>query len=168
MKWLEKLRQYAPDIAMAVASGGATLPQLALKAVADATGSPVGTIEQLGAVVESANPEAMLRVQQANNSFKIRMAELGNELTVTELGDVQHARVQHKHSAMPSAICCAMTVMVSAGAYLLFTVPVPPENAATAYLLFGAVLTKWGDSIAYWVGTTRSSAAKTMMMGGKK
>ena len=66
---------------------------------------------------------------------------------------------------MPAVICCAMTIMVAAGAYLLFTLPIPTANAPTAYLLFGAVLTKWGDSVAYWVGTTRSSANKTMMIG---
>ncbi len=55
MKWLDKLTEYAPDIAAAVLSGGATLPQLALKAVADATGQEVNTEEQMATVVGAAS-----------------------------------------------------------------------------------------------------------------
>ncbi len=158
--WLAKLKQYAPDIAAAIVTGGATLPALALKAVGDALGTPVANVEQLGAVVANATPDMMLQVTQANNAFKIRMRELDNELAATELGDTQNARKEHKHSAMPAVICCALTLMVAGGTYLLFTVEVPEANEKITFLLFGTLLAKWGDSIAYWVGTTRSSANK--------
>lgn len=158
--WLAKLKQYAPDIAAAVVTGGATLPALALKAVADAVGSPIDTVEQLGIAVTGATPEDMVRVTQANNAFKIRMRELDNELVATELGDVQNARSEHKHSRMPAVICIALTLMVAGGAALLFTQNIPDGNVEITYLLFGTLLAKWGDSIAYWVGTTRSSANK--------
>jgi len=74
--------------------------------------------------------------------------------------DKQNARAVHSISKMPAIICLVMTILVAVGAYLLFTIPVPEQNASTAYLLFGTVLAKWGDSVAYWVGTTRSSAEK--------
>ena len=77
MKWLDKLMEYAPDIAGAVLSGGVTLPQLALKAIADATGQEVSDETQAAEVIKNASPEVMLKVKQSNNSFKIRMAELG-------------------------------------------------------------------------------------------
>ena len=65
---------------------------------------------------------------------------------------------------MPAVICVALTFLVGAGAYLLFSVVIPEGNKEIAYLLFGTLLAKWGDSIAYWVGTTRSSAEKTKMI----
>lgn len=88
MDWLNKLKEYAPDIVTAVLTGGATLPQLALKAVADATGNEVNTQDDLQRAVESATPEMMLKITQANNQFKVRMRELDNDLVTTELGEV--------------------------------------------------------------------------------
>lgn len=160
MDWLKKLKDYAPDIAAAVLSGGATLPQLAIKAIADATGNEIATEKDLRIAVEQADPEVMLKITQANNSFKIRMRELDNELLASELDDVKNARSEHKHSTMPALICVSLTVMIAIGAYLLFTLEIPLENKTIANMLFGALLAKWGDSIAYWVGTTRSSANK--------
>lgn len=160
MKWLAKLKEYAPDIAGAVLSGGATLPQLALKAISDATGQEVNDETQMAAAITNASPEVMLKVKQSNNSFKIRMAELANELTATELGDVQHARETHKQSVMPALICSFLTVAVIAFATALMFVDIPAGNVRLIDTLFGAVLTAWLGSIQYWIGTTRSSAQK--------
>lgn len=164
MDWLDKVKQYAPDIAAAVVSGGATLPSLAIKAVADAIGTDIKDESQLAEIVAGSNPDTMLKLKQANNAFKIRMRELDVELESAELKNIEHAREENKHSRMPSIICVALTVMVAFGGLLLFTRSIPPENNEVTYMLFGALLTKWGDSIAYWVGTTRSSANKTMML----
>jgi hypothetical protein len=160
MEWLDKLKEYAPGIATAILTGGATLPQLALKAVSDAVGKDISTEDDLASYVTSASPEAMVKIKQANNSFKIRMRELDIELETAELKDIANARENHKHSLMPAVICCALTLMVAAAGYCLFTIDIPVENKEIAYLLFGTLLAKWGDSIAYWVGTTRSSANK--------
>jgi len=160
MKWLDKLKEYAPDIAAAVLSGGATLPHLALKAVSDAVGKNVSTEDDLATIVSDASPEVMLKIKQAGNSFKIRMRELDIELDQAELKDVADARKNHQHSKMPAIICCSLTVLVGLGAYFLFTQTIPVNNEEITYLLFGTLLAKWGDSIAYWVGTTRSSANK--------
>lgn len=162
MKWLDKLKEYAPDIAMAILSGGATLPQLALKAVADATGQEVNDETQMSEVINSASPELMLKIRQSNNSFKIRMAELGNELTATELGDVQHAREHNKHSKMPELICVMLTLSMIGFAVALFFAEIPKDNVRLIDTLFGAFMTAWLGSINYWVSSTRSSANKDM------
>ena len=160
MKWLDKLMEYAPDIAGAVLSGGATLPALALKAIADATGQEVNDETQMAKAIQNASPEVMLKVKQANNSFKIRMAELANELTATELGDVQHARTAHKDSSMPAFICITLTLAVISFAAALMFVTIPESNVRLIDTLFGSVLTAWLGSLAFFNGTTRSSAQK--------
>lgn len=86
MDWLKKLKDYAPDIAMAVASGGATLPQLALKAVADAVRVDIKDKTDLASVVTGATPEAMLKIKQANNDYLLKKMQL-------ELNDMQ---TEHK------------------------------------------------------------------------
>jgi hypothetical protein len=160
LDWIKKLKEYAPDIVTAVLTGGATLPQLALKAVADATGNEVNTQDDLQRAVESATPEMMLKITQANNQFKIRIRELDNDLVATELGDTQDARKSHKHSNMPAVITIMLTVIVSGLLYTITQTEVIGGNRDLAMMMFGNVFTLWGASITYWVGTTRSSANK--------
>lgn len=107
-----------------------------------------------------ADPDAAVKLQALQVKHKERLSEIALETTRIELQDKHSARVAHKHSPMPAVICCALTVLVGLGAWLLFTVEIPSDNREIAYLLFGTLLAKWGDSIAYWVGTTRSSAEK--------
>ncbi len=111
----------------------------------------------------NSDPNAAIKLKQfeyenekdlRDHSFKVLNAELGN---------ISHAREVHKHSIMPMLICIALTLMVSGGAYMLFTMNVPADNKNIANLLFGTVLGQWGASIAYWVGTTRSSAEKSKL-----
>jgi hypothetical protein len=160
MDWIKKLKKYAPDIVTAVLTGGATLPQLALKAVADATGNEVNTQDDLQKAVESATPEMMLKITQANNQFKIRMRELDNEILSSELGDTQDARKNHKHSNMPAAICIGLSIVVTIISIALIFQAIPPDNSQMLNMLIGQIVAAWMASIAYWVGTTRSSANK--------
>jgi len=170
MSWINKLKEYAPHIAGAVLSGGTTLPSLAMKVVSDISGHDIKDEVELESFVSSASPEQMLKIKQADNSFKIKMKELDNELIETQLGDVQNARKSHAQSKMPALICIALTLMVAACSALIFTLSIPEANKEIAYLLFGALLAKWGDSIAYWVSTSHSSSLKNsaIMVGMKR
>jgi hypothetical protein len=76
MNWLDKLKDYAPSIASAVLSGGATLPQLAYKAIADATGLDISSMEQAQAAIESASPAELLALNQAEYTFQKEMEQL--------------------------------------------------------------------------------------------
>ena len=160
MSWLNKLKEYAPGIASAILTGGATLPALALQAVKDATGVDINNVAELQSVVESATPEQMLQIKQADNAFKIRMRELDNELVATELGDLQNARKHHADSKMPAVIFVVLTIGLFAFVAFLLHSAVPPENARVIDMIFGAYLTAWISSVAYFVGTTRSSSVK--------
>lgn len=94
MDWLNKLKQYAPDIAVAVLSGGATLPQLAIKAVSDAVGmDDIKDTNSLAKVIEAANPETMLKIKQANNSFLLEMEKLKVEWDKAKLNDEQVSHI---------------------------------------------------------------------------
>jgi hypothetical protein len=160
MEWLNKLKDYAPSIASAILTGGATLPQLAYKAISDATGVDVKSMAQAQTAIESADPGQLLVLKQADYGFKLKMKKLDNELTATELADVQDAREQHKHSIMPAAITIALTLIVGGAGYMIMTTAIPDGNKEIAYMLFGQVTALWGASVTYWVGTTRSSAEK--------
>lgn len=111
-----------------------------------------------------ADPEALVKLKQFELENEQQIREMAFKTLDAELKDKQSARESHKHNPMPMIICIALTLMVAAGAYMLFTLNIPGDNKNIANLLFGTLLAKWGDSIAYWVGTTRSSADKTRLI----
>lgn len=113
------------------------------------------------------NPQAAVNLKELQLTHKERLEELALHKLTVELGDKANARESHKHSVVPALIVGALTLMVAAGAYLLFVVDIPDSNKEICYLLFGTALAKWGDSIAYWVGTTRSSANKDQIRIGR-
>jgi len=163
MNWLNKLKEYAPSIASAVLTGGATLPQLAMKAISDATGSPIASPDDIKQVIDNATPEQMIALKQADNSFTIRMKELDNELVVTELGDIQDARKRHQHSKVPDILVFVLTLLMGLVFAGLFFITIPVDNATQINIMIGALTTAWLGSLAYWNGTTRSSANKDQM-----
>ena len=110
------------------------------------------------------DPNALIKIKQLESDNEKDLREHAFKVLDIELKDVQNARENNKHSCMPMVICIALTVMVACGAGALFTLNIPAANEQIANLLFGALLAKWGDSIAFWVGTTRSSAEKTRLM----
>jgi hypothetical protein len=130
--WLDKLKEYAPSIASAVLSGGATLPQLAYKAISDATGVDVSSIGQARAAVEAADPETMLKLKQADHAFEIEKRRMAYENT-------DSARSMHKENH-EQADKIADRVMKWNLAYVILTLGI---QCVSIYLLkdFGTQLT---------------------------
>lgn len=140
-------------------------------ALAGPAGTAIGTLVSSALGVEN-NPDAVAKAIQSDPDALLKLKQLETDnakdlranvlkMADIELKDVQNARDNNKHSSMPAIICCSLTGMVALGAAALFTLNIPPANEQIANLLFGALLAKWGDSIAFWVGTSRSSAEKT-------
>ena len=87
--WIDKLKDYAPSIAAAVFSGGATLPQLAAKMISDATGVKVSTAAEAEKVINAATPDQLLAIKKVDNQHAVEMAriELG---AIVELSRTQN------------------------------------------------------------------------------
>lgn len=160
MTWLDKLKEYAPDIAMAVVSGGTTLLPSALKIIAKETGLPLASKADLQDAVESADSEMMLKIKEADQKFSVEMRKLSNELAATELGDVQHARDSHKFSRMPAVVTCMLTLISLLYFAVLVLVKIPEANEGMLNTYGSQMIALWVASVVYWVGTTRSSAEK--------
>lgn len=160
MNWIKKLKEYAPDIASAVVTGGATLLPSALKIIAKETGLTVTDKADLESVVSGASHEVMLQIKEADQKFSIEMRKLSNELASIELSDVQHARESHEYSKMPAIITCLMTA-ISIGYFVsLLLIDIPEANRDMVNNYGGQMIALWVASVVYWVGTTRSSAEK--------
>lgn len=105
--------------------------------------------------------DAIFKDESLKASFLTQLDMNRTELDKAFLKDRQDAREQHKHSIMPSVIVVALTLMVAGMGAALFMSVIPEQNQTLANILFGAVLAKWADSVAYWVGSSRGSAEKS-------
>ena len=162
MKWEE----VAKHVSKAAPLLGTVLGGPAGGAIGAIVASAFGVENTPDAISEAVkkDPKAALKLKEIELKHKETLEQQAFNVLDVELKDKQSARDAHKHSRMPSVICIALTFLVGAGAYMLFTITIPTANDELAFLLFGTVLAKWGDSIAFWVGTTRSSAEKTRLM----
>jgi hypothetical protein len=113
------------------------------------------------------DPQALVKLKQFELENEQQIRDMAFKTLDVELKDKQSARLAHKESAMPAIICVALTLMVFLGGYAIFMTAIPDKNETLANLVFGALLAKWGDSIAYWVGTTRSSSDKNKLLNQK-
>lgn len=104
--------------------------------------------------------DSILQDEKLKLQFMMQIENNRQALDEAYLKDRQHARESHKHSIMPSVIVIALTLMVAAMGASMFMSVIPPENSDLANILFGAVLAKWADSVAYWMGSSRGSAEK--------
>jgi len=163
MSWLTKLTKYAPIIGATIASGGATLPGLALDAIGNALGVKVTSREDAELAMSQATPEQLHKLKAEDNRFKVRMAELTNQLAGKEIKDIQHARDSHKHSMFPAVLCSVLTLGLFVIVAALMHGPMPTEAYTdTIKQVIASYNTAWIGSVAYWFGTTRSSAQKSI------
>jgi hypothetical protein len=105
--------------------------------------------EELGAKLQE------LMVRKAKEAGDIANATLS-----LELADIQDARKTHALSKVPAWIAGATTIMIIAIYAALIFAKIPPENRELLIQLNGTVQTVWFGAVAYFIGTTRSSATK--------
>lgn len=152
----DQVGKFAPLLGGALGGpGGAAIGALVAKGLG-VENNPVAVMDAI-----KSDPNAAIKLQQIQNENEQHIREYLWKTLDIELKDKANAREINKNNPMPMIICILLTIMTGTGAYLLFTMEIPETNREIAYLLFGTLLAKWGDSIAYWVGTTRSSMEKT-------
>lgn len=84
------------------------------------------------------------------------------------LADVASARSQTVELAKAGSsiawsapvISTLVTVAFMGALWLIVTQEIPVNSREIAYILLGTLAAKWGDVVAYWVGSSSGSAAK--------
>jgi hypothetical protein len=159
--WKDTLAAIAPTLAAAI---GGPLAGGAVKFLSGKLLDEGANLKDLENFVTNASPEQLAEVKRSDNEFKLEMERLNVDLFALEVKGRENARVSHKDHPMPMVICLLLTLLVALGAYGLMTIVVPEQNANIVFMLFGQIVTAWGSSIAYWVGTTKSSSDKTKLI----
>jgi hypothetical protein len=106
------------------------------------------------------DPVVMMQIKQLEADERQHIRELQIQTLQAELADVQSARVTHANSRMPAAITICLGIMTAAALSCLVYVPIPDNNRDLAINYGGQIIGLFGTAVAYWIGTSRSSANK--------
>lgn len=164
MNWKAIVKSVAPTLGAAL--GGPYAGQ-AVQLIADKyLGKADASEDEVGAFISTASPASLLEMKALDYQFKIDTQRLGVDVFELEVKDRNSARETHKDARTPTILSYVLTLMVFVAGYAIFMAEIPEANNTVANLLFGALLAKWGDSIAYWYGTTKGSSDKNKFMTG--
>jgi hypothetical protein len=163
VNWKSIVKSIAPVLGTALGGpmGGAAAKMLSAKLL----GNENAEEAELEAFIATASPDQLLGIKEIENDFKLKMKSLDVDVFKLEQEGRSDARTHHKDHFMPALLCLLLTFMVAGGSYMLMTTEIPEKNANIIYMVFGQVLTAWAGSIAYWVGTTKSSSDKSKLLG---
>jgi len=167
---LGALKTVAPTIATAI---GGPLAGTAVNAIIGAFGLPADTAPPVVAqAVVSATPDQLLALKNAENAFALSMRQLDIHLEDLAAADKTNARAQTVDLAKAgSAIAwgapvVSVVVLASFGAalYAILGNAVPPGSADVANVMLGTLGGMASSVVAYWVGSSNGSIAKTTML----
>ena len=127
--------------------------------------SPDATPDQVLTAING-DPDAALKLRQIETTHVERLQELENERLRIETADVQNARNVHKDSWVPWALTFTLVAMVSGIVAALLLVAIPEDNKEVVYLVVGQLIGAFSTAIAYWLGSSKSSALKDAHIAG--
>ena len=126
----------------------------------------------------SSDPDALLKLKTAEMDFKkfMREADLKEDqleleeykVTIDDRKDSRDMAKVLKTVWPQMTIVIALTVMIGFVLHTLFNSAPPAESKDVLYMLLGQLIAGWSASIAFFVGTTKSSAEKSGQIAALK
>lgn len=167
MDWKAIVSTVAPWIGAAL---GGPLGSAAAGYVADALGLSDKTEASIKAALSGVTPEQMLALKTADQAFALKMQELGfkqeSDLEALAAGDRKDARAMQ--TAKPSRMPAALSIGITAGYFGILigmmTNTFHVSDTQSLIYMLGSLNTAWTGAMAFWFGTTRSSAEKTRII----
>lgn len=165
--WKNLIRTVAPTIG-AVLSGGNPLVGMGIKAVSNVLlGKPDASEEEISYAIQNASPDMLLALKNADNDFKKEMAKIGLDEEKLRMADIDSARNREValNDKTPAILAYLLTAMFGG---ILLTLVFGPEisvgNKAIVFSLSGSLGTVWIAAMAYYHGTSKSSADKNVLL----
>lgn len=158
------LSAIAPTIATAL---GGPLAGAAVGAIVSALGLPPDTPpEQVAAAVAKADPDTLLKLKQAEQTFNAQMKQL--EVDVVRLANDDRANAREREVKTGDVTPKVLAVLITTGffgvlAYML-AYGVPAKGGEALLVLLGALGGAWGAVVNYYFGSSKGSDAKTEAM----
>jgi hypothetical protein len=159
MDWKKLVGTVAPTLATAL---GGPLAGLATNAIIDALGIPGGSSERDISLAIAKDPEALLKLKQANLDFEKRMKELDIDLERIHASDRDSARNrQIQVKDYTPAILAGIITFGFLGTLLFVLRWGTPVNGGDALLIMlGALGASFTSVVSYYYGSSSSSKNK--------
>jgi hypothetical protein len=165
MEFSQILKTVAPWIASAVSGPFAPL---AVNLAVSALGGSEKTAEGLKKAIAGASPEALLALKQADYDFQLKMQELGFKslADLEAIAAADRASARDLQKAVRSNVPATLSVIYVVGFFGLLAGMLTghfnvADDSQAMILMLGSLSTGVGMVMAYWFGTTNSSAVKT-------
>ena len=158
------LETVAPTLASSL---GGPLAGIATTAILGALGlKPDTPPAQISAALATANPDQLLALKQADNTFALQMKSLDVDFAKVSSADAADARSRQiqVHDRTPEVLAYVLTLGFFGLLCLMIFHVLPVENQAPVNILLGALGTGWIQSINYYYGSTYSSKTKDAML----
>ena len=162
--WKSVLRAVAPTLATAL---GGPLAGMAVSAVSNSIlGKPDGTDDEITAAIS--NPDALLKLKEADYAFKTKMAELNVNLEKISQEDRASARQRESATQDPTTKIMAYlyTVAYFGVVWAVWRYGMPPDMKDVLIGLLGILTAAQGTIIGYYFGSSSGSAQKNLLLKG--
>ncbi len=153
---------------MAATALGGPFAGLAVRELSQAVlGHPDGAEDDLAGVLATGNPDALLKLKEAEHNFKARMKELGiqeEQLHAADRADARAREIAVKDRLVPVLALIILVGFFMTVAYVLSGyVDLKGEQAVLIGTLVGYVSAKAEQVVAYYFGSSKGSSDKNKM-----
>ena len=152
--WKSAVRSVAPILGTAL---GGPIGGAATKMISNALlGKEDGSEDEISMAMQTASPETLVALKEADNNFKVKMKELGIKEKDLVFGDKRSAREMNARTKArtPSILAYILTVMVGCMVYGLMKWTLPEGNVNVINIVFGSVMTVWIGAMQFFHGAT--------------
>ena len=170
------LKAMFPFISAASSLGG-PIGVLAAKAVGSALGidkvdpTPEGISTAL-AVATAKDPDAIVKLKQAEQDFQVQMTKLGfdNVEKLEQIAADDRANARARQIALKDWVPGTLAIAVTGGFFALLSIliwhTVPEQSHDILIAMVGTLGTAWVGIITYYFGSSKGSSDKTVILSG--
>lgn len=167
MDWKVVVSTVAPWLGTAL---GGPLGGVAVSAVADALGLSEKTEGAIKQALAGVTPEQMLAIKAADQSFALQMQELGvknvkdlEQIAAADRDSARKREVEVKDNT-PRVLAYAITLGFFGVVTFMLLSSVPAGSRDILNIMLGTLGTAWTGVVAYYHGSTASSAQKNKLL----
>lgn len=162
--WKKTLSSVAPTIATVLTTAN-PLAGIAVKIATDALGIEDDDEKELERAIKSNNPDVLLKLKEAENTFTLKMKELDIKVSEISLKDRQGARALLSVNKWPQILLSALFVIgyfIILGLLLSGAVQIPDGLKEVVILLLGIITREVPTIMQFWFGSSSGSKDKSV------
>ena len=164
--WKGMIGTIAPTLAAAFGGPAAGMAATMITSAFGLTGDEDET--ELAAKIQF-DPEAIAKLKVAEFEFKAKLKELDIKETEVIMKDIDSAR--NREIMVGDRVPALLATVITAGffgvLFYILAVGLPVQGGEALLIMLGTLGTAWISVVAYYFGSTKSSAEKTKLLAGR-